>query len=348
MTPGDTLLDVRGLTTVFHTEDGTARAVDGVSFSVGRTETFCLVGESGCGKSVTALSIMRLVPSPPGEILRGKVTFDGADLLSLPLSAMRSIRGNRISMVFQEPLTALNPVMTVGTQIGEAVRLHRHVSRAEARAAAREMLVRVHMPEPDRRLREYPHQLSGGMQQRAMVAMALACAPELLIADEPTTALDVTTQARVLDLLRELQAEMGMAVLLITHDLGVVAQVADRVAVMYAGRIVEQADAEEAFRRPQHPYLRGLLDSLPSTSAPGERLKAIRGFVPDATRYPPGCRFAPRCDLAVDACSRVDPELREVSPDHLAACVRVPGYWAEGETAPQGLAAAELEDARGG
>ncbi len=336
MMPGRPLLDVRDLTVHFYTDAGVARAVDGVSFAVGRKETFCLVGESGCGKSVTALSIMRLVPAP-GRIVTGRTAFDGRDLRALSPPAMREMRGNSISMIFQEPMTALNPVFTVGNQIVEAVREHRDVSASQARDIAVEMLERVRIPEPVQRFGEYSHQMSGGMQQRVMIAMALTCRPQLLIADEPTTALDVTIQAQILDLLLDLQDELGMSILLITHDLGVVAEVADRVAVMYAGRIVEHADVRTIFRRPSHPYLVGLLRSLPAMSEPGQRLNVIPGQVPDARRYPRGCRFHPRCPIAVPQCARTEPELREVGPGHEAACIRLEGYWRRGEMVPPGL-----------
>ncbi len=341
MTEASPLLSVRDLRVHFFTEQGVARAVDGVDLTVGRKETFCLVGESGCGKSVTALSIMRLVPSPPGRIVTGEVLLDKEKLLELPAQQMRAVRGERISMVFQEPMTALNPVFTVGNQIVEAVRQHRSVSRAEARRLAADMLERVGIPEPTQRLGEYPHQLSGGMQQRVMVAMALVCRPELLIADEPTTALDVTIQAQILDLLGELQEELDMSVMLITHDLGVVAEVADRVSVMYAGHIVECADVEAIFHRPRHPYTASLLESLPAACEPGETLRVIPGTVPDARRLPAGCRFHPRCFMAAPECAKVEPELREISPGHSARCLRVPGYWRQAETVPDGLTPVE-------
>jgi oligopeptide/dipeptide ABC transporter ATP-binding protein len=348
MTSDDTLLRVRDMTVHFSTEAGVARAVDGVDLDVGQRETFCLVGESGCGKSVTALSIMRLVPCPPGRIVRGDVFLGDSNLLDLSERAMRDVRGSRISMVFQEPMTALNPVFTIGSQIREGILRHRDVGRREAHRIALDMLERVRIPEPEQRLGEYPHQLSGGMQQRVMIAMALACRPRLLIADEPTTALDVTIQAQVLDLLRDLQAEMGMSVLLITHDLGVVAEVADWVAVMYAGQIVEYADAKTAFRGPRHPYMISLLKSLPAMSGPGERLRVIPGFVPDARRYPTGCRFHPRCYMALPQCAKLEPELREIAPDHRARCIRLPGYWKAGESVPQGVditdPAAEIDE----
>ncbi len=341
MTDAEILLDVQGLVTHFYTEQGVARAVDGVSFSIRRGETFCLVGESGCGKSVTALSIMGLLPSPPGEVVAGRIEFEGRDLLAMSPAEMRDMRGRRISMIFQEPMTALNPVFTVGNQIVEAIKVHRGLGGREARAMAVELLDRVRIPDPAQRIHEYPHQMSGGMLQRVMIAMALALRPSLLIADEPTTALDVTIQAQILDLLRDLQSEMGMSVLMITHDLGVVAQVADTVAVMYAGRIVEHGDAGAIFGRPQHPYLVSLFRSLPVMGQKRGRLEVIPGHVPDPRRFPSGCRFHPRCYMAADECARTDPELREVQPDHAAACIRLPGYWSAGEAHRKGLTVAE-------
>jgi oligopeptide/dipeptide ABC transporter ATP-binding protein len=303
MTISQPILDVAGLTTVFRTDAGIARAVDGVSFSIGEGETLGLVGESGCGKSVTSLSILRLIPQPPGEILRGStVRFRGRELLSLPERDMRKVRGNDIAMIFQEPMTSLNPVFTVGEQIAEAVRLHRRASRQEARERAIEMLRLVGIPAPDKRAKDYPHQLSGGQRQRVMIAMALCCDPELLIADEPTTALDVTIQAQILDLLVELRERLGMALLLITHDLGVVAQVCDRVAVMYAGRIVEQAPVERIFQDPRHPYTQGLLRAIPQLGRNADRLVTIPGQVPSALAWPTGCRFRLRCPFAWDRC----------------------------------------------
>ncbi len=323
------LLEVRDLATHFYTEQGVARAVDGVSFDVRRGETFCIVGESGCGKTMTALSILRLV-SPPGRIVAGRVEFEGQDLLRVPDKAMRSIRGRQIGMVFQEPTTSLNPVFTAGNQIAEAITAHLGASRKKARGMALEMLEKVRIPEPGRRLESYPHQMSGGMQQRVMIGMALACTPSLLIADEPTTALDVTIQAQILELLRELQREMGMSVLLITHDLGVVAEVADSVAVMYAGRIVESAGVKPVFRDPLHPYMVSLLESLPTLGSRQEKLRVIPGQVPDPRRFPTGCRFHPRCYMAAPECASIEPELREVKPGHRAACIRLDGYWEEG------------------
>jgi peptide/nickel transport system ATP-binding protein len=325
------VLDVKGLRTVFFTNSGLFKAVDDVSFSVGRGETLAIVGESGCGKSVTALSVMRLVPDPPGRIVGGSIMLEGIDLLGLDESEIRAIRGNRISMIFQEPMTSLNPVMRIGDQITEAVRLHRPMSRKEATAKAVEMLRLVKIPEPERRAKEYPHQLSGGMRQRAMIAMALACRPALLIADEPTTALDVTIQAQILALILELQKELGMGLVLITHDLGVVAQTAQRVIVMYAGRKVEEADVEALFASPMHPYTRGLMASIPSLPSPGTNADAplleIPGMVPSLTNLPKGCAFAPRCELAIARCREEYPPLQAWGENHLAAC------WRAAETA---------------
>ena len=315
------VLEVRGLRTWFHTRSGVGRAVDGLSFHLGRGETLGLVGESGCGKSLAALSVLRLVSSP-GRIEGGRVRLRGRDLLDLEEEEMRRVRGNEIAMIFQEPMTSLNPVLTCGDQIAEAVRRHRDTGRQQARERAVDMMRRVGIPAPEQRVDEYPHQLSGGMRQRVMIAMALSCAPDVLIADEPTTALDVTTQAQILDLLQRLQAEFHMAVLLITHDLGVVAETADRVAVMYAGRIVETAETARLFADPRHPYTRGLLRSVPQLEGPLNRLEVIPGRVPEATDFPPGCRFHPRCPLAEDRCRRESPPLEEVGPGHGAACWR--------------------------
>jgi peptide/nickel transport system ATP-binding protein len=326
-----TVLDVKGLRTVFFTNSGLFKAVDDVSFSVRRGETLAIVGESGCGKSVTALSVMRLVPDPPGRIVGGSIMLEGTDLLGLDESEMRAIRGNRISMIFQEPMTSLNPVMRIGDQITEAVRLHRQMSRKEATAKAVEMLRLVKITEPERRAQEYPHQLSGGMRQRAMIAMALACRPALLIADEPTTALDVTIQAQILALILELQKELGMGLVLITHDLGVVAQTAQRVVVMYAGRKVEEADVETLFASPRHPYTRGLMASIPSLPSLSTNADAplveIPGMVPSLTDLPKGCAFAPRCGLAMARCHEEYPPLQTWGENHLAAC------WRAAETA---------------
>ncbi len=316
------LLEVRELQTHFFTDDGVVRAVDGVSYAIGAGETLAVVGESGSGKSVTALSILRLVASPPGRIVGGVIRFRGRDLLSLPEAEMRAIRGKEISMIFQEPMTSLNPVYSCGEQIIEVVMLHDRVDRAAARSRAIDMLGLVGIPSPEQRVDEYPHQMSGGMRQRVMIAMALACRPALLIADEPTTALDVTIQAQILDLLQRLRQELGMAVLLITHDLGVVAETADRVAVMYAGQVVEYCSVRDTFRATRHPYTAGLLASLPKLGADRDRLRVIPGHVPDPTRFPQGCRFHPRCPIAVERCRSEMPTLRDVGGGHLARCFR--------------------------
>jgi peptide/nickel transport system ATP-binding protein len=326
MAANDLVLDVKNLKTVFFTNSGLFKAVDDVSFSVRRGETLAIVGESGCGKSVTALSIMRLVPDPPGRIVGGSVVLEGTDLLALEDDEMRAIRGNRISMIFQEPMTSLNPVMRIGDQITEALRLHQNISNKEAWKQAVDMLRLVRIPEPERRAQEYPHQLSGGMRQRAMIAMALACRPVLLIADEPTTALDVTIQAQILALMVDLQKRLGTGLILITHDLGVVAQTAQRVIVMYAGRKVEEASVEALFENPMHPYTRGLMASMPAVISLGAkteaRLTEIPGMVPSLTNLPPGCAFAPRCPLAIDRCRAEYPPLQEFGGRHLAACWR--------------------------
>jgi peptide/nickel transport system ATP-binding protein len=338
------LLEIRELVTEFRTEQGTVRAVDGVSFEVPRRGTVGVVGESGCGKSVTALSIMRLI-APPGRIASGQVRYGGVDLLALPPAEMRAIRGNRIAMIFQEPMTSLNPVFTVGDQVGEAVRLHQKKSRRDARRIAIEMFRLVGIPSPEERVDAYPHQLSGGMRQRVMIAMALACKPDLLIADEPTTALDVTIQAQILDLLRSLQAELGMSILLITHDLGVVAETCDEVIVMYAGRVVERAKAAELFAHPRHPYTAGLLRSVPSYGEAAEgadadgvgvggggasavpaqsgerarrpRLLEIKGMVPPLTALPKGCKFVDRCAYAQERCRAEEPALLPIGPSQV-------------------------------
>jgi peptide/nickel transport system ATP-binding protein len=327
------LLELDGVRTWFYTREGVVRAVDGVSFSIAPGETLAVVGESGCGKSVTAQSILRLLPSPPARVVEGSIRFEGQDLLALDDAAMRDIRGNRIAMIFQEPMTSLNPVLTVGYQIAESLVRHQAMGRADAEARAVEMLALVGIAEPARRVREYPHQLSGGMRQRVMIAMALACNPRLLIADEPTTALDVTIQAQILDLMRDLKSKVGAAIMLITHDLGVVAEMAERVVVMYAGRKVEEAPVEELFARPLHPYTRGLLGSMPrlGASAQGdtpERLSEIAGVVPSLREPIPGCAFAPRCTLATERCRAAAPALEEMGPRHVVACFEA------GRTAP--------------
>ncbi|HEY3794995.1 MAG TPA: ABC transporter ATP-binding protein [Bradyrhizobium sp.] len=321
----ETVLEVKNLQTVFFTNSGLFKAVDDVSFTVRRGETLAIVGESGCGKSVSALSIMRLVPNPPGRIVGGSVMLEGTDLLGLDEAAMRDVRGNRISMIFQEPMTSLNPVMRIGDQITEVVRLHREITAKDAWKQAVDMLRLVRIPEPERRAQEYPHQLSGGMRQRAMIAMALACRPALLIADEPTTALDVTIQAQILALIVDLQKRLGTGLILITHDLGVVAQTAQRVIVMYAGKKVEEATVEALFENPKHPYTRGLMASMPEVitleAKPDARLTEIPGMVPSLTNLPPGCAFAPRCKLAIDRCRTEYPPLQDFD-GHLAACWR--------------------------
>jgi peptide/nickel transport system ATP-binding protein len=322
------LLNVRELSTHFLTRQGRLPAVDHVSFHIEPGETLALVGESGCGKSVTATSILRLVPDPPGRIAGGEIWFEGRDLLKLSMGEMRALRGNRIGMIFQEPMTSLNPVLTVGYQITEVIREHRMVSRADAKRRAVDLLNLVRIPDAPRQFHEYPHRLSGGMRQRVMIAMALACDPALLIADEPTTALDVTTQAQILELLDDLKQRLGMAMLLITHDLGIVAQTAQRVLVMYAGRVVEQAGVEQLFNNPLHPYTRGLLNSLPRPDSDVDAvgrplpLKEIEGLVPSLTALPAGCRFAPRCAYALDACKESDVKLEAFPDGRAAACLR--------------------------
>ncbi len=315
------LLEVDDLQTHFFTRAGVAKAVDGVSFQIAAGETLALVGESGCGKSVTAFSILRLIADPPGRIVGGRIVFEGRDLLGASDAEMRTVRGNRIAMIFQEPMTALNPVFTIGDQIVEAVRQHRALDRRVAWRRTVELLERVRIPDPERRAHDHPHRLSGGMRQRAMIAMALACEPKLLIADEPTTALDVTIQAQILDLIDELKRDLGMGVLLITHDLGVVAQHAQRVAVMYAGRIVEQAPIAELFARPLHPYTRGLMASIPKAGMEfSGRLAEIEGMVPALTAMPAGCAFQPRCPQALARCRQERPELLGTAQHRDVAC----------------------------
>jgi peptide/nickel transport system ATP-binding protein len=321
---GEALLEIRGLKTHFKTDAGIVRAVDGVDLTIGRGETLCLVGESGCGKTVTAMTVLKLIAMPPGRIVAGRILWKGRDLVPLAADAMRHIRSREIAIVFQEPMTSLNPVYTVGDQIAEVVRLHQGLGRRAAVDRAIEMLRLVHVPAPEGRVHDYPHQLSGGMRQRVMIAMALAGSPQLLIADEPTTALDVTIQAQILDLLAEMKAAFGMAVMLITHAMGVVAEVAQRVAVMYAGRVVEEAPVETLFARPLHPYTQGLIRSIPRLAAARgarQRLAAIGGTVPSLIDPPPGCRFAPRCGFARAACAASVPPLRAIDGDHKVACV---------------------------
>jgi oligopeptide/dipeptide ABC transporter ATP-binding protein len=333
--PKKPLLEVKSLKTYFYTEDGTVRAVDGVDFEVYPGEVLGLVGESGCGKSVTSLSIMRLI-SAPGKVEAGEILFDGVNMLELPENEMIHVRGNRISMIFQQPQTALNPVFKVGDQIGEVLNIHQGLGKEAGNKRAVELLTMVGIPDSNRRVEAYPHELSGGMAQRVMIAMALACTPELLIADEPTTALDVTIQAQILDLMRNLRENIGTAIILITHDLGVVAEMCERVAVMYAGEIVEQADVGTLFDQPLHPYTVGLIESIPILGKLKERLEVIPGSVPNLVNLPPGCRFAPRCKAMVDhglkICSEVKPDLIDVNPGHKVRC------WlyqdAEGHRAP--------------
>ncbi len=317
----DSILSVEGLEVTFATEDGPLKAVDGISFYLERGRTLGLVGESGCGKTVTALSILGLVP-PPGRIAGGAIGFDGRDLLDLDEKALDAVRGDRISMIFQEPMTSLNPVLAVGEQIAETLRIHRRQGRAEAAASAVALLARAGIPDPAARAESYPHHLSGGMRQRAMIAMALACRPDVVIADEPTTALDVTIQAQILDLMLELQRGMGMAVLFISHNLAVVSEVADEIAVMYAGRIVERAPAGDLFAAPLHPYTIGLIETLPRAGRRRKRLPAIPGTVPDLRNLPPGCAFSTRCAHADDACRAACPALEEVRPGRWAACFK--------------------------
>jgi len=321
------LIKVKDLCTYFYTDEGTVRAVDGVDLKIRSGETLGVVGESGCGKSVTALSIMQLIPSPPGKIIRGSILYqnnkgESLDIVQLDPRGkkMRSIRGGEIAMIFQEPMTSLNPIYTIGNQIIEAIMTHRNMTRQEAREHAIRMLDRVGIPGPKQRINEYPHQLSGGMRQRAMIAMALSCHPNLLIADEPTTALDVTVQAQVLELMKELQQEFGMAIMMITHNLGVIAETADNVAVMYLGKIMEYASAHDLFHNPLHPYLKALLRSIPSLAGKGQKLEVIKGVVPDPLSFPQGCRFAPRCRYARKICKQEDPPAVEIEKGHQVKC----------------------------
>jgi oligopeptide/dipeptide ABC transporter ATP-binding protein len=314
------LVDIRNLKTYFYTEDGVVPAVDGVDMYIKRGETLGVVGESGCGKSVTSLSVMRLIASPPGKIVAGEILFEGEDLIKKSEAEMRKIRGNDISMIFQEPMTSLNPVYTIGDQISEAIQLHQGMSYKEATDKAIEMLRLVGIPLPERRVKEYPHQLSGGMRQRVMIAMALSCNPKLLIADEPTTALDVTIQAQILELMKKLKKELGMAIMLITHDLGVVAEMCERVVVMYGGKVVEEGDAVSIFKSPLHPYTEGLLQSIPRMDEDVDRLHVIEGVVPNPLHLPEGCRFHPRCPVAVEKCKQSQPPLEQVAPGRFVAC----------------------------
>ncbi len=328
----DVLLSIQDLRTWFFTDAGVVKAVDGVSYDIHRGRTLGVVGESGCGKSVTALSIMRLIPDPPGRIVDGRILFEGKDLTKLPMNEMRDIRGADIGMIFQEPMTSLNPVFTVGYQIMEPAMLHLGVSPDEARSMAIDVLDKVGIPAPDKRIDEYPHQLSGGMRQRVMIAMSLVCNPKLLIADEPTTALDVTIQAQILDLMQQLQDDLGMAILVITHDLGVVAEVSHDVVVMYAGKIVEYADVMTLYEEPRHPYTIGLFHAVPKLGAHQTRLDTIAGEVPNPLDFPSGCKFHPRCPFAFDRCKEEEPPLTELDSGHSAACWMIE----EGRTAELG------------
>ncbi|UCF91019.1 MAG: ABC transporter ATP-binding protein [Desulfobacterales bacterium] len=320
----DVILDIKDLKTFFYTYDGVAKAVDGISYRLNGGEALGLVGESGCGKSVSALSVMRLIPDPPGRIVDGRIFFKETNLLKLSPERMRTIRGNRISMIFQEPMTSLNPVFTVGNQIAEALRLHQGLRRQEALEKSIDALKRVNIPSPAKCVRQYPHELSGGMRQRVMIAMALACNPEILIADEPTTALDVTIQAQIIDLMLQLKEELGMAIVLITHDLGIIAETVKRVIVMYAGKIVEEAPTRAIFKTPQHPYTQGLLQSIPRLGDKVRRghvrLSEIPGVVPSLQALPRGCRFSTRCPFVMDICRRQEPELEEIAEGHTSRC----------------------------
>ncbi|MEO8144444.1 MAG: ABC transporter ATP-binding protein [Betaproteobacteria bacterium] len=318
------LLEIRGLKTHFATDEGWIHAVDGVDLGVDRGETLGVVGESGCGKTVTALTVLKLIAMPPGRIVAGQVLWQGRDLVPLEADEMRKIRAKEIAIVFQEPMTSLNPVYSIGEQIAEVIRLHEGLGRKQALARTIEMLNLVRIPNPERRVNDYPHQFSGGMRQRVMIAMALSCNPQLLIADEPTTALDVTIQAQILDLLNELKSRFGMAVMLITHAMGVIAETAQRVVVMYAGKVVEEASVKDLFANPRHPYTQGLIRSIPridTAASKKTRLEAIKGVVPSLLNPAPGCRFAPRCRLAAPECTRETPLLREIVPGHKVACV---------------------------
>ncbi|CCU78014.1 Oligopeptide transport ATP-binding protein OppD (TC 3.A.1.5.1) [Halanaerobium saccharolyticum subsp. saccharolyticum DSM 6643] len=318
----EALVEVKNLKTYFYTEEGVVKAVDGVDYEIYPGETLGIVGESGCGKSVTSLSIMRLIESPPGKIVAGEINFQGEDLIKIPEKEMRKIRGNDISMIFQEPMTSLNPVYTVGDQIIEAIMLHKGVDRKEARKQAIDMLTKVGIPLPEQRVDEYPHQLSGGMRQRVMIAMALSCDPKLLIADEPTTALDVTIQAQILELMNSLKESYGMSIMMITHDLGVIAEVSDRVAVMYAGKVVEYTDVNTLFDDPKHPYTWGLMNSIPKLDKDVDRLEAIPGSVPSPLNFPEGCKFNTRCPLAEGKCYDEEPPLEDAADGHMVRCWR--------------------------
>ena len=325
LVPDGPLLSIEGLKTYFDTDDGMVRSVDGVDLAIGRGETVCVVGESGCGKTVTALSVLKLIATPPGRIVDGRILWQGRDLVPLNADEIDRIRASEIAIVFQEPMTSLNPVYTIGDQIAEVIQRHQGLSRRAALGRAVEMLSLMQIPNPQRRILDYPHHFSGGMRQRVMIAMALSCNPTLLIADEPTTALDVTIQAQILDLLQDMKSRLGMSIMLITHAMGVVAEVAQRVAVMYAGKIVEEAPVDRLFANPCHPYTKGLIRSIPRidlAAARKTRLEAIAGSVPKLIDSQKACRFAPRCRFALDACRRAQPELREIEPAHKVACIR--------------------------
>lgn len=318
-----TVLSIRNLRTYFHTDDGIAKAVDGVSFDLKESETLGIVGESGCGKSVTAFSILRLLPEGVGKIEGGEILFEGKDIVKVSDKEIRSIRGNKISMIFQEPMTSLNPAYTCGNQVVEVLKTHRDITSADAKAAAIEILRSVGIPSPEQRFKEYPHQLSGGLRQRVMIAIALACEPKILIADEPTTALDVTVQAQILELIKSLQVKFNMSVILITHDLGVVADTCDRVIVMYASKVVEEGLAGEVFKVPKHPYTKALMESIPKLNEKRERLYTIEGSVPSSLEYNAGCHFANRCELADEGCFAKEPPLKNISETHTASCFKI-------------------------
>ncbi|MFJ7407345.1 MULTISPECIES: ABC transporter ATP-binding protein [unclassified Lysinibacillus] len=327
----DTVLEVKNLQTYFYSSEGVAKAVDGVSFTLHKGETLGIVGESGCGKSMTSLSLLRLVPSPPGKIINGEILLNNTDLLKISEEELRKIRGNKISMIFQEPMTSLNPVLTVGEQIAETIRLHQGLSRKEAWQQAVEMIRLVGIPAPEKRAKQEPYQLSGGMRQRIMIAMALACTPDVLIADEPTTALDVTIQAQIIDIIRNLQQQLGMSIIFITHDLGVVAEICDKIAVMYAGQVVEEGSTDSLFTKPLHPYTNGLIQSLPKLYEDQEELSTIHGTVPSPYHYPNGCRYAERCPFATELCRAQQPELITVESDKKVRCWMYSEQW-QGES----------------
>ncbi|WP_042479289.1 ABC transporter ATP-binding protein [Bacillus ndiopicus] len=321
------VLEVKNLKTHFFTKEGVSKAVDGVSFYLNKGETIGVVGESGCGKSMTSLSILNLIPSPPGKIVEGEILLHGKNIVGLPQEELRQIRGKKISMIFQEPMTSLNPVITVGEQIAETIRLHEKLPRKQAWDKAVEMLRIVGIPSPEKRAKQEPYQLSGGMRQRVMIAMALACSPDVLIADEPTTALDVTIQAQILEILKDLQQKMGMSIIFITHDLGVVSEMCDKVAVMYAGQVIEEGATEELFEQPLHPYTRGLIDSLPKLYEEQDELQTIEGSVPSPYKYPVGCRYADRCPFARDLCREAQPELIEMAKGRKVRCYQYSEKW---------------------